>query len=87
MGRFTVVVSQQEARQYFHAHGNYPAIEDLLLDADPLNYEVKKIVLSSKYVPEFRRLLDREGITNASLKPSFESIVSTIKSSWKNLNK
>ncbi len=85
IGRFTVI-DRLCAREYFLKYGSYPAVEDLFLDAPNNNYQIQKIVLSKEYVPEFRRLLDREGITDAKLKPGFDSIVSTIKSNWKNLN-
>jgi FRG domain len=85
LGRFTVV-NRKDAEDYFIKHGEYPAIEDLFLSVEPENnLELKKIILPKEHVPEFRRLLDREGITNARLQPGFDSIVSTIKLSWKNL--
>lgn len=84
LGRFTVV-KREGARQYFHQHGSYPALEDLFSKVDPSNCQIEKIVLSSEHVPELRTLLDREGITQAKLMPGFDSVVSTIKSSWKNL--
>lgn len=86
LGQFTVV-NRAESKKYYFENGKYPAIEDLFIDTDPLNnHQIKKIILSKEHVPEFRRLLDREGITNARLQPGFDSIISTIKSSWKNLN-
>ncbi|NOS73125.1 MAG: FRG domain-containing protein [Methyloglobulus sp.] len=86
LGRFTVI-SRDGAKNYFHEYGSYPAIEDFFpVESDPNSYQIQKIVLCSEHVPGLRNLLDREGITNARLKPGFDSIVSTIKSSWKNLS-
>jgi len=84
LGRFTVV-AHQNAKSYFQLYGTYPALEDILSASDPKFYRLEKIVLSKNHVPELRRLLDREGITEAKLKPTLDSVVSTIKSRWKNL--
>jgi FRG domain len=84
LGRFTVV-AHQNAKSYFQLYGTYPALEDILSASDPKFYRLEKIVLSKNHVQEFRRLLDREGITEAKLKPTLDSVVSTIKSRWKNL--
>ena len=69
--------------RYF-AMGVFQPLEKTITDwQDGSNIVLKKYILSKKEVPELRRLLDRDGLTEAHLKPSFTGVATAVKSRWR----
>ena len=79
-GIFTLM----DSLEVFFATGDCPSLEDDILKWANGNQTIlKKFVLPRSEVRQLRLLLDREGITEAHLKPSFDSIAKSVKSRWR----
>lgn len=78
-GLFTLSLSLEE----FLKTGKFIALEDMLSDTAQVDITLlKKFVLRKEEVPDLRKLLDREGLSEAHLKPSYDSLAETVKSRW-----
>ena len=78
-GIFTLVQSLES----FFDTGICPSLEDSIAAMDTLEDPIlKKFILGKDERKSLRKLLDREGLTEAHLKPSFDSISSFVKSRW-----
>jgi FRG domain len=78
-GMFTVHCSPSD----FVDKGAYPALEEKLESLDLPEVVLKKVVLKGSEVPELRKLLDREDISDAHLKPTLDNVAKTIMARWK----
>lgn len=66
----------------FVKSGIFPALEDLMDETDGPHVMLKKMILKASEVPTLRKLLDREELSDAHLRPSLDNVASTIMSRW-----
>ena len=67
---------------YYFASGEMQPLCEYISIKEKENTILKKFVLNKDEVPNLRKLLDRDGITEAHLKPSFDGVASSIISRW-----
>ncbi|MGH8492484.1 MAG: FRG domain-containing protein [Moraxellaceae bacterium] len=77
-GLFTEVIGGEE---FFHKHGHWPSLEELLEEVDGPPTLVGH-VLKSAQVSRLSQLLEREGIHSAALMPTLDNVASTVKARW-----
>ena len=64
--------------------GICPSLEDAIKGMKDFEQPIlRKFILHKNHRSDLRKLLDREGLTEAHLKPSFDSIASFVRSRWK----
>lgn len=81
-GCFSLFNHQNGLNEYFMATGHYPALEEIAA-TNIQDLELVKIILRSSEVAELRHVLNRLGILDHLLMPTFDKVAETAKLLWK----
>lgn len=81
-----LLIYHSAGNQYYLEHGAWPAFEDAIEEmcknTQVESPQLRKVLLPCSETNEVRRLLWRQGITEAHLMPSYDAVVRSLREKW-----